>query len=233
MNPNQRYYERLAAAFVRGKLQNESIATTNQRWFQLPLEELTSTECEALIQLGLEHELRIHRFKQTMGLPRVRRVLGILKSLYPLNLLDIGSGRGVFLWPLLDEFPGLPITAVDTLDYRVADLQAMCDGGIPSLSVDYADATSLPFPDHTFDVVTMLEVLEHIPDTERALAEICRVAQRFVVLSVPSTPDDNPEHIHLFDRQTLTDMLQKQPVDRITFDAVHNHIIVVARITTQ
>ncbi|MEM8530174.1 MAG: class I SAM-dependent methyltransferase [Chloroflexota bacterium] len=231
MNPNQRYYERLAAAFVRSKLQNEPIATTETHWFNTPLEQLTGAECQALIQLGLEHELRIHRFKQTMGLPRVRKVLGILKSLCPLNLLDIGSGRGVFLWPLLDEFPDLPITAVDTLDYRVADLQAMCNGGVSSLSVEYGDATNLPFPDRTFDVITMLEVLEHIPDTKRALTEVCRVAQRFVVISVPSKPDDNPEHIHLFDRQTLTSMLQKQPVDRITFDDVHNHIIAVARIT--
>ncbi|NOK59849.1 MAG: 2-polyprenyl-3-methyl-5-hydroxy-6-metoxy-1,4-benzoquinol methylase [Chloroflexi bacterium AL-W] len=85
INPNQRYYERLAAAFVRGKLHHDHVATTSQRWFETPLEELTSTECEALIQLGLEQGLRVHRFKQTAGLPRVRKVLGILKSLQPLK----------------------------------------------------------------------------------------------------------------------------------------------------
>ena len=75
-----------------------------------------------------------------MGLPRVAKVLGVLKALGPTELLDIGSGRGAFLWPLLDTFPWLPITAVDTLDYRVADLQAVHDGGVASLSAAYGDA---------------------------------------------------------------------------------------------
>src|SRR5579859_5196580 len=111
----------------------------------------------------------------------------------PRTLLDIGSGRGAFLWPLLDAFPGLPVTCADILDHRVAGIQALHDGGIATLTAAQADATALPFADGSFDVVTQLEVLEHIPDTRRALAEICRVARRFVVLSVPMHADDNPE----------------------------------------
>jgi hypothetical protein len=32
-------------------------------------------------------------------LPRVRKVLGVLRGVHPANLLDVGSGRGAFLWP--------------------------------------------------------------------------------------------------------------------------------------
>lgn len=47
-------------------------------------------------------------FKRTAALPRVRKVLGILHGLGPESVLDVGSGRGVFLCPLLD---GIPLAA--------------------------------------------------------------------------------------------------------------------------
>jgi hypothetical protein len=81
-----RYYESLAAAFVRG---------------QLP-EAASLGDIEA-VEMGVRAGLRIHKFKVT-SLERVRRVLGILRSLAPRTVLDVGSGRGAFLWPLLAEF---------------------------------------------------------------------------------------------------------------------------------
>ena len=39
----------------------------------------------------------------------------------------------------------------------------------------FGDAQQLPFPDDVFDHVLLLDVLEHIPDPERCLAEIFRV----------------------------------------------------------
>ena len=106
--------------------------------------------------------------------------------------MDIGSGRGVFLWPLLTELPYRPVTAIDLLPHRLAVIDAVRRGGIERLTCARMDATGLGFPDNSFDVVTMLEVLEHIPHPRRALAEVVRVAARFVILSVPSKPDDNP-----------------------------------------
>ena len=69
-------------------------------------------------------------------------MLGILKGLGPASLLDVGSGRGVFLWPLLETFPELPVTAIDRDAERVADMQAVRDGGVDRLSARVMDATS-------------------------------------------------------------------------------------------
>ena len=223
------YYSRLAAAYVRGKLAGTPVAGAQRALFAAPLDTLATTDFAALIQLGLEAGLRLHRFKRTMELPRVRKVLGILKGLQPSSLLDIGSGRGAFLWPLLDAFPDLPITALDLLDHRVADILAVRDGGVSTVMAVRGDATRLPFADASFEVVTMLEVLEHIPDTRRALAAVCRVASRFVVLSVPSKPDNNPEHIHLFDQRTLAELLSDYGMTHLHVEYVLNHLIVVAR----
>ena len=231
MSAEGRYFQRLAAAYARGKLDGTPARAAHETLFSAPLETLPHDEAEALVQLGLDAGLRLHRFKRTMELPRVRRVLGVLQGLRPANLLDIGSGRGAFLWPLLDTFPDLPVTALDLLDYRVADVLAVRDGGVITLSAVRGDATQMPFADSAFDVVTMLEVLEHIPDTHRALAEVCRVARRFSVLSVPSGPDDNPEHIHLFDQEALVGLLREYGAVRVTVEYVHNHTIVVARLS--
>jgi 2-polyprenyl-3-methyl-5-hydroxy-6-metoxy-1,4-benzoquinol methylase len=230
MSQHTQYYEKLAAAFARGKLHNHSVRERHPALFTTALEELAEEEQRELIGLGLQQGLRLHRFKRTMDLPRVRKVLGILRGLQPATLLDIGSGRGAFLWPLLDAFPYLPVTCIDVLDYRVADIQAMHEGGLHQLNALHTDVTELAFPTGQFEVVTMLEVLEHIAETDKALAEICRVARRFIILSVPSKEDDNPEHIHLFNEQSLRQRLQQQGVSHVSFDYVPGHIIAIARI---
>lgn len=227
------YYQRLAAAYVRGTLGQASEFDAPEAairdLFAAPLDDLAPDQLQAIVQRGLDSGLRLHRFKRTMGLPRVDKVLGILCGLQPDTLLDIGSGRGAFLWPLLDAFPYLRVTCTDILEHRVAGIQTVHEGGVATLVAVRADATALPFADGSFDVVTMLEVLEHIPDTRRALAEVCRVARRFVVLSVPMHPDDNPEHIHLFDQRELTGLLQQQGIARVSAEHVLNHLILVAR----
>src|SRR5262245_19745942 len=83
-----RYYAELAAAFVRGKIGGG--------------DDLSPEES---IGLGRARGLRLSKFKRQAELPRVRKVLGVLQGLAPASLLDIGSGRGAFLWPLLDSFP--------------------------------------------------------------------------------------------------------------------------------
>lgn len=227
-------FHRLAAAYVRGWLGTaEGDPVSGNPLFARPLESLSDAECDAVIATGMAAGLRLHRFKRTMELPRVRHVLGILRGIGPASLLDIGSGRGVFLWPLLHAFPNLPVTALDRLDYRVADLRAVRAGGVAALTPVHGDATALPFADRAFDVITILEVLEHIPDTDRALAEVCRVARHFVVLSVPSRADDNPEHIHLFDRATLVARLQRHGAARVTTEYVLNHLLAVAHMGGQ
>jgi 2-polyprenyl-3-methyl-5-hydroxy-6-metoxy-1,4-benzoquinol methylase len=225
MSPETRYYTRLAAAYVRGRLSGSLPSDLPVA----PLEELSEAQLDTLIAAGLAAGLRLHRFKRTMELPRVRKTLGALRGLAPETLLDVGSGRGAFLWPLLDAYPELPVTTLDLLAHRVADMEAVRAGGVERLRPLQGDATAMPFDDRAFDGVTALEVLEHIPDAARALAECCRVARRSIVISCPSRPDDNPEHIHLFDPRDLARQCAAQGFARITTEQVLNHVILVAR----
>jgi hypothetical protein len=225
-----RYYLQLAAAFVRGRIIQGVEAPLDVQLCQASLESLSLAELEAIFAAGLQAGLRLHKFKRTQGLPRVERVLGVLRSLQPEELLDVGSGRGVFLWPLLTAFPQLPIAAIDQSQQRASDLEAVRLGGVGRLSAWAMDATEMDFEEDAFDVVTLLEVLEHIPRADTALAEAVRVARRFIVLSVPSKPDDNPEHIHLFHEAQLREMLRQAGARQVRFDYVLNHLLAVARV---
>jgi ubiquinone/menaquinone biosynthesis C-methylase UbiE len=92
------------------------------------------------------------------------------------------------------------------------------------------DATDLTFNDNSFDLTTLLEVLEHIPSAEQAVAESVRVSRRFVIVSVPSKPDDNPQHIHLLDEATLRRWFAAAGVERVNFDYAPGHLMAVAKV---
>jgi SAM-dependent methyltransferase len=46
----------------------------------------------------------------------------------------------------------------------------------------------LPCGDNEFDLVTAIEVLEHVPDPERTVSDMARVARRHLLVSVPREP---------------------------------------------
>ncbi len=207
---DQHFYRATAAAFCRGRC-------------ELPSE----TPVEEALAAGEAAGLRLHKFKRNASLPRVRQVLGILRGLSPAHLLDIGSGRGTFLWPMLEVFSALSVTAVERDEQRTADLAAVGRGGLSRLTAVRSDATDLFFDDDAFDVATALEVLEHMPAPEQAAAELVRVTRRFVVVSVPSRPDDNPEHIQLFDAERLSAMFRAVGARNVNVHYVPQHIIAV------
>jgi ubiquinone/menaquinone biosynthesis C-methylase UbiE len=214
MNPQDdtRYFTELAAAFVRGRLPD------------LAREESDDT----VLAHGIRAGLRLHKFKRNAELPRVHRVLGALRAIAPASLLDVGSGRGTFLWPLLDAFPALPVTAVDKDPRRATDLDAVARGGIARLTTACLDAEHLPFEAAAFDCVTLLEVLEHMPHPDRAVANAVRIARRFVVATVPSKEDDNPEHIHLFDGGSLRALFAQAGAKSVHVEYLRGHILAIA-----
>ena len=97
------------------------------------------------------------------------------------RLLDLGAGGGRHAFEAMRR--GARVTA---LDYSAADLKdvAAVAGGMIAADeitedqwagVANGDALDLPFADGSFDRVIISEVLEHIWDDERVLAEVARV----------------------------------------------------------
>ena len=219
-----RYDLPLAAAYIRGAL-----AGTDHPLITQPFDALDREMCEDLLALARERGIDLHHLKRFDELPRVRAVLGFLRGIRPAELLDIGSGRGAFLFPFLRAFPGTPVTSVEKDERRADMLDAVSRGGFDRLSAVRADICSWDAPDAAYDVVTMLEVLEHIPDVRSAVLNACRIARRYVAVTVPNKPDDNPEHIHLLTKPVLTGLFKAAGCADLKFDAVPGHLILFAK----
>ena len=228
----ERYHLLYAAAAVRGniiKLGKTSFLPPEL--YEKELYELSREECERILEVGCSLGIKLYHFKKSdRTLPRVNKVLGFLKSIYFENLLDVGSGRGVFLLPFLDEFDGIPVTAVDILKKRIELLSDIRRGGVERLSVVEADICAAPFGEGSFDVVTMLEVLEHIPNVREAVRAAVKAARKYVVVTVPSKEDSNPEHIHLLTKEKLIALFREAGVNKLKFDGVPGHLFMVASI---
>lgn len=228
----ERYYKRLAAAWLRGKAERTGLpAIEKEELFDRKLSELTEQEVEEILSAGRQAEEKLYAFKNTYhDMPRVKRVLGFLKSIQFDSLLDVGSGRGVFLFPFLEEFPWVQVTSADILPRRVEFLQNLSQGGVTQLCALEGDICTLPLQDKSMDVVTMLEVLEHIPDVGEAVKAAVRIAKQYVVVTVPSKPDNNPEHIHLLTKQVLSGLFEEAGCTRLHFDGVPGHLFMVAAV---
>ncbi len=242
---SQRYYVEIAAAFLRGMalnahrngglIQSVDPAFEGKKFF-LPeeltdpsLADLSETEIAAVLDAGEANDMKLYRFKNTHDdLPRVRRVLGFLRGVVFDSLLDVGSGRGVFLWTCLNTFPGLQVTAIDLLPEWSELYHTVRAGGMNCLDGRRGDIIQADFPDKSFDIVTLLEVLEHIPDYAAAIRAAVRLARRHIIVSVPSKPDDNPAHIHLLTRDILEKAFQAAGVTRLHFDGVNNSLVLFA-----
>jgi ubiquinone/menaquinone biosynthesis C-methylase UbiE len=107
----------------------------------------------------------------------------MLDGLTPSVVVEIGAGEGRVTERLVRHFPNATVVGLDLPSTDLAD-----EWDSIEIPMFFGDATRMPFTDRSIDLVVGLEVLEHIPDPERALADIARVCRGTVVLSVPREP---------------------------------------------
>ena len=227
----ERYNLKPAAAWLRGHALKNGTPKIDPELLEMPLEVLTDEELSSIVELGEKTGQKLYPFKTGKSeLPRVRQVLGFLHGIEFESLLDVGSGRGVFLLPFMEEFPQVQVTSLDLLDKRVTFLNELATGGYGQLKAYNKNICDQPFPENSFDVVTLLEVLEHIPEVGKAVAAAVKMARKYVVVSVPSKEDDNPEHIHLLTKDILTKLFADAGCTKLHFSGVNGHLIMMATI---
>jgi SAM-dependent methyltransferase len=115
------------------------------------------------------------------------------------SLLDLGCGAGRHAFEAMRR--GATVVALDADDAELKDVKAvsgaMLDAGeLPrgEGGVVNGDALALPFPDEEFDRIIAAEVLEHIPDDERAVRELVRVLRAGGRMAV-TVPTRWPERV--------------------------------------
>ncbi len=99
-----------------------------------------------------------------------------LQGLAPLGTgLEIGAGSGLFAVEMLKRSPGLELTVTD-YDEKMLELGRETLGSFGErVQVEPADATSLRFPDGSFDYVFSFLMLHHVLDWEKGIQEAVRV----------------------------------------------------------
>jgi len=163
--------------------------------------------------------------------PVVRRLMAgfertldeLLTRAAPRSLLDVGCGEGVLVhrWAL-----AVPDRRVVGIDLEEDSIQAgWAERQAANLEYRTMPADDLPFATGEFDLATAIEVLEHVPDPERTLAEMARCAERHLLVSVPREPlwralnlargayigqlGNTPGHLNHWSRRSFARMLSR------------------------
>ena len=89
--------------------------------------------------------------------------------------LDVGCGTGALSESILREAAPAEVVGVDPSDGFVAHAREHVRDG--RVRFEVGDAQALPFEDGEFDAVVSGLVLNFIPDSERGVAEMTRVAR--------------------------------------------------------
>jgi GT2 family glycosyltransferase len=112
---------------------------------------------------------------------KMRAIHRIAPDLAVAEVLEVGGGRSGLARLL---YPRARIATVD-IDEQHAFADVNRDERVRFV---VTDATDLPFPAASFDIVTFFDVLEHIRDDARAVAEALRVLRPggFVLVTTPS-----------------------------------------------
>lgn len=158
-------------------------------------------------RLGAYHRPFLKQPWHPMGL-RYVLALKLLPDVRGRRCLDLGGGDGVMATLLTDR--GGQVVVVDPLEVALA--HARVDKRLDKVQA----ATFMPFETGSFEVVTMLDVVEHIPLAEEQLAlrEAFRILAdggRFVI-SAPSIKKPNPpgsKHYRHYSWASLTGKLRQ------------------------
>lgn len=137
----------------------------------------------------------------TMGIDRLwrRKAVKLTAAARPRRILDVATGTGDFAIALARKIDGCRVDGVDLSDGmmevgRKKVAKAGLDGRITFAK---GDCLNLPYPDNTFDAVTVAFGVRNFEDLRRGYAEMARVlcpgGQLCVVeLAVPTSPMVRP-----------------------------------------
>jgi 2-polyprenyl-3-methyl-5-hydroxy-6-metoxy-1,4-benzoquinol methylase len=117
-----------------------------------------------------------------------RNLNDLFGSVEPASLLDVGCGEGVLTQSWAKLLEPRRVVGIDLDDPLIAAEWARRPAPNLTYMAQRTQDVPWPFADGEFDLVTAIEVLEHVPDPAATVAEMARCAGRHLLISVPREP---------------------------------------------
>ncbi|HEX4467008.1 MAG TPA: methyltransferase domain-containing protein [Solirubrobacteraceae bacterium] len=141
----------------------------------------------------------------------------------PGSVLDVGCGEGVLVHEWATRLGEGRIVGIDLEEESIQ--AGWREHEAPNLEYRVMQAENLPFADSEFELVSAIEVLEHVPDPEHTVAEMARCASGHLLVSVPREPmwrmlnmargaywgalGNTPGHVNHWSRQSFEALLSR------------------------
>ncbi len=157
------------------------------------------------------------RYVDVRAAQRTRFVLNRIMDVHPDSVLDAGCGHGALVCALHSK--GVNASGCDIADSRVEIARHAC----PQVDFFSADLANLPVDDNSFDLVSSVEVVEHVDDPLAVIRQFARAARRYVFITVPYR-EKMPEgphpsgHQHSFSEKSLEDLMKKAGLRDVKID---------------
>ena len=108
---------------------------------------------------------------------------GLIEKLQINNILEIGCGKGDILNSIDNKFD-FKLQGVDIEKHIIREAAQI----YPNINFQQGDGINLSFEDDSFDLVLILEVLEHVEHIKDFILGAKRVARKHLIFSVPREP---------------------------------------------
>ncbi len=139
-------------------------------------------------------------------------IMRYLENMHGKKILDVGCGDGALTYSV--ALCGAEMTGIDTeaLGIKLAEENVRSTGENVHCVFIVGSAYKLPFPDNSFDDVVSCEVIEHVDNPEKMVAEASRVLKpggKFILTTpyrLTEVPTD-PNHVREYYPRELERML--------------------------
>ena len=138
-----------------------------------------------------------------------RFIFSLIEGLSFKSVLDAGCGTGILLQQILKKYPQSQLTGSE---YSPQGLE-FAKKRLPQGEFQVLDLSKETLS-QKFDLITCIDVLEHIPDDHAALKNLLAMTKGHMILSVPIGPLFQAEvermgHVHGYSRTELERKIQQ------------------------
>lgn len=109
------------------------------------------------------------------GIAKRLGTLGRRTALSGRRLLDVGCGDGTYTMRLAGAFEQIEAIDIQRDRLQLFRDRLATDPAAQKIRIRELSVTELDYPDQSFDLVTAIEVVEHVDDLDRALRQVHRV----------------------------------------------------------